>query len=172
MLRKRRFRRNKVLEQSMQGGYINGQGMGIVSRMRYGICRMSFNGCECIAVYNAMVYLGKNPELSEIVLRLESYRIFFGIFGCNPHKIGKVLNKLGADFRKAGSADENGAYIISYWTGKKFLSSLHTVFCVKSDNCLKIYNRRNNSQEPHFCRCAEELTKGKKAISVYKLIKK
>ena len=33
---------------------INGQGMGEVSKLRYGLCRMSFNGCEVISVYNAL----------------------------------------------------------------------------------------------------------------------
>ena len=50
---------------------INGQGMGDVSKLKYGLCHMSFNGCEVISVYNALTYLGKAAPLPEIALYME-----------------------------------------------------------------------------------------------------
>ena len=74
------YRHNRALEAGLQQGeMINGQGLGAVSRMKYGLCRMSFNGCECIAVYNALMYLGLKPSLSEVALRLERYKMLFGL---------------------------------------------------------------------------------------------
>ena len=52
------------VQQPELGKMINGQGMGLVSKLRYGICPMSFNGCEVIAVHNALVYLNM-PQKTE-----------------------------------------------------------------------------------------------------------
>lgn len=71
------------------GKMINGQGRGAVSKYRYGICHMSFNGCEVIAVHNALVYLGIPEKLSDIAFYMERFRMLFGFFGCNPYKIGQ-----------------------------------------------------------------------------------
>lgn len=167
----RRYRCNCSLENLTAGGFISGQALGAVSRMKYGLCRMSFNGCECIAVYNALVYLGMNPGLSSVVLRLERYKMLFGIFGCNPHRLGRVLMQYGADFYETDNPEAADAFIISYWTGRRFFSSIHTVFCRRCGDTIKVYNRYNNSAEAYCCKSAAELTGGQKPISAY-IIKK
>ena len=162
------YRHNRALEAGLQQGeMINGQGLGAVSRMKYGLCRMSFNGCECIAVYNALVYLGLKPSLSEVALRLERYKMLFGLFGCDPHRLGRVLMQYGADFRKTEAPGTAEAFIISYWTGRRFFSSIHTVFCTRCGDTIKIYNRYNNLAEVYCCRSAAELTGGQKPVSAY-----
>ena len=49
-------------------GFINGQELGKVSRLKYGLFRMAYNGCEVIAVYNALQLKGKGlPQSVEKV---------------------------------------------------------------------------------------------------------
>ena len=74
---------------------INGQALGHVSDMRYGLCPMSFNGCEVISVYNTLAYLGKPLPLPEISLYMERSRSLMGIFGCFPFSMGKALRHFG-----------------------------------------------------------------------------
>ena len=109
---------------------INGQALGAVSQLRYGLCRMSFNGCEVISVYNALTYLGKAAPLPEIALYMEHFRMLMGIFGCYAGRIGRALEKFGAEYVRADKYRGEKAFIVSYWTGRPFLSSIHTVFCV------------------------------------------
>ena len=37
--------------------YQNGQGVGELPKLRYGLFSAEHNGCEAIAVYNALLYL-------------------------------------------------------------------------------------------------------------------
>lgn len=163
----RRYRRNRSLEDFADNEYINGQALGTVSKMRYGLCPMSFNGCESIAVYNAMIYLGEKHRLCDIALRLERFRMFFGIIGCNPRRIGRVLAEYGADYRITDNSAKAEAFIISYWTGRRFLSSIHTVFCIRKDDGVHVFNQYNNSDRVYLISSAEELTGNRKPIAVY-----
>ncbi|MBQ9899175.1 MAG: hypothetical protein IJM44_06960 [Ruminococcus sp.] len=157
-------------EAPAEGCMINGQGLGAVSKLRYGLCPMSFNGCEIISVYNALVYLNKPRPLSEIAFYMERYRLLFGVFGCDPYKLGKVLGHYGAAFERSEEAGDAKAFIISYWTGRRFMSSLHTVFCVRTARGIEVYNRYNDVPEVRTVRSAKELGRGK-PIAVY-VIKK
>ena len=163
----RRYRYNCSLEDFADNEYINGQALGTVSKMRYGLCPMSFNGCESIAVYNAMIYLGKKPRLCDIALSLERFRMLFGIFGCNPGRIGRALAQYGADYRRTDNSENAEAFIISYWTGRRFLSSIHTVFCIRKDDGIYVFNQYNNSDRVYLISSAEELTGNRKPIAVY-----
>ena len=126
------------------GKMINGQALGAVSRLRYGLCRMSFNGCEVIAVHNALVYMGMPRPLAEIAGYMERYRMLIGIFGCSPFRIGKVLRHFGCGCEKRKYPDGSGAFIMTFWTGRPFLSSLHTVFCVREKKGIRVYNIYND----------------------------
>ena len=54
------YRHNVIKSRDFcNGNMINGQALNTVSEMRYGLCHMSFNGCEVISVYNALAYLKK-----------------------------------------------------------------------------------------------------------------
>ena len=157
-------------EKPEQGRMINGQGLGAVSGFRYGLCRMSFNGCEVISVYNALIYLNKPRPLSEIASYMERYRLMFGVFGCNPFKLGAVLRHYGAAFERSEEVGSAEAFIISYWTGRRMMSSLHTVFCVRTARGIEVYNRYNNVPDVRTVSSPEELGRGK-PIVVY-IIKK
>ncbi|MBQ8297357.1 MAG: hypothetical protein IJX77_06205 [Ruminococcus sp.] len=163
----RRYRHNSSLERFAEDEYINGQALGAVSRMRYGLCRMSFNGCGSIAVYNALLYLGQRQRLCDIAVRLERYRMLFGVFGCNPKRLGRVLMQYGIDYEQPENPDEAQAFIISFWTGRRFMSSIHTVFGVRKNNDIRIYNRYNNSPEVYHYKSLEALTKGRKPVAFF-----
>lgn len=169
--RRYNLRHNTELsEQPALGEMINGQGEGRVSKLRYGICHMSFNGCEVIAVHNALVYLKKPRPLSEIAFYMERFRVLMGFFGCNAYKIGKALNYFGADCDRVKYTDDARAFIITFWTKLPFLSSIHTVFCVREDKGIRVYNRYNGCTYAQLCATVEEIAGKRRPIAVYKII--
>lgn len=167
LTRKSRYSLNRSIEKNGEKGYICGQGLGFTAGMRYGLCPMSFNGCECISVYNALIYLGRPAALSDIAAYLERCKMLFGIFGCDPHKLGVAFDAFGADWKKTDCPQNEQAFIISYWTGRRFLSSIHTVFCVRKDDGIHVFNRYNNSDRVYLISSSEELTGNRKPIAVY-----
>lgn len=151
------------------GKMINGQALGAVSELRYGICHMSFNGCEVIAVHNALVYLGIPKPLAEIAFYMERFRILLGFFGCDPFKIGRALRYFGAENTRTKTPGDAKAFIITFWTGIPFLSSVHTVFCIRTDKEIEVYNRYNSSHGVSLCNTLEEVAGKRKTIAVYVL---
>ena len=146
---------------------INGQGLGAVSQLRYGLCRLSFNGCEVISVYNALAWLGKNAPLPEIALYMERFRMLMGIFGCYAGRIDRALRYFGADCVRTGVYRGEKAFIVSYWTGRPFLSSIHTVFCVREEGGIRVYNRYNNRSEAQLCADFGTFAGKRKPIAIY-----
>ncbi|MBQ8961405.1 MAG: hypothetical protein IJ071_09405 [Ruminococcus sp.] len=147
---------------------INGQAMGRVSEMRYGLCHMSFNGCEVISVYNALLWQGRPQELWEIAGTLERSKVLLGIFGCSPYKLGRALGKYGAAFERIRRiTPQHDAFIVSFWTGRRFLSSIHTVFCVRKATGILVYNRYNNCPNVQLCKTLEEVIGRKRPIAAY-----
>ncbi|MBO4877850.1 MAG: hypothetical protein J5501_07580 [Ruminococcus sp.] len=135
-------RKAKSLVETM----INGQGLGDVKDQRYGLFPMSFNGCEVISVYNALHHVGIPQPIWELASYMERYRVLMGLCGCNVYCLGRVLRKFGADCERVKDPEKNGgdAFIVSYWTGKLFRSSIHSVFCQRKENGILIYNIYNN----------------------------
>lgn len=156
-------------EQPEFGSMINGQGVGKISRLRYGICRMSFNGCEVIAVQNALVYLKKPVPICEIAFYMERFRMLMGFFGCNPYKIGKSLEYFGVECERVNDITNAKSFIVTFWTKKPFMSSIHTVFCVRQGSSIKVYNRYNSSSAAQMCRSFEEVVGKRRPIAMYKI---
>lgn len=150
---------------------INGQGMGDVSKLKYGICHMSFNGCEVISVYNALRYIGKPQPLQEVAFFLEKYRLLLGFFGCNVYRLGKALDKYGAAYERISEIGDTPAFIISFWTKKPFLSSIHTVFCIRENGRIKVYNRYNNCDTVRYANKPEEIFGEYKPLVIYAIKK-
>ncbi|MBE6861841.1 MAG: hypothetical protein E7497_02940 [Ruminococcus sp.] len=168
---KRNLHHNRRLENRLEKGRpLNGQGLGAVSEFRYGAGYMKSNGCGCIAVYNSLIHLNKPQPLCEIVYFMERYRILFGILGCNPYLLGKALSRYGAAFERTEGIETEGAYIISFWTGKPFLSSAHTIFCRVCDSETIAYNRYNNRNSEVHYGSMTELLENKKLITAYRLL--
>ncbi|MBR3759488.1 MAG: hypothetical protein IKK47_00650 [Ruminococcus sp.] len=165
---KRNIRCNSALDQK-SGTMINGQACGCVADFRYGLCRMSFNGCEVIAVHNALVWLGIPQKLADIAAYMERFRMLMGFFGCSPFKIGKALSHFGADYTKTKNPTQSSAYVVSFWTKRRFLSSIHTVFCVKTDAGTEVYNSSNRCTDVRIYEDIQQYIGKKKPIAVYAL---
>lgn len=148
---------------------INGQALGKTAKLRYGLFPMSFNGCEVISVYNALEFLNIPQEINDVRKYMERYAVLGGFFGCNIYRIGKVLNHFGAESEKVKSVGSAEAVIVSSWTGKPFLSTIHTVFCVCDNNEIKVYNRYNNLQSCMKYSSFEKIFSGRKPLVIYKL---
>lgn len=148
---------------------INGQALGDVSKIKYGLFRMSFNGCEVIAVCNALEYLGSKITVERVSRYMRRYCVLFGLFGCNVYCIGRALKHFGADCRRVRSAEDAKAFIISSWTGKPFLSSIHTVFCVNEGGSIRVYNRYNSCPTEKYYDSAEKIFANCKKLAIYKV---
>ncbi|MBQ1995528.1 MAG: hypothetical protein II237_04990, partial [Clostridia bacterium] len=106
---------------------INGQGCGEVAKMKYGLCNMSFNGCEMIALHNSMVLMGKNSDLKEICKEMyPKSQMLSGIFGSNPCLLGSFYKKRNFLFRKTyryteffDSLESTTVAVLSFWNKKK-----------------------------------------------------
>lgn len=168
MITENNYRYNlNLYKKSFYGRMINGQGVDYVSGMRYGICNMSFNGCEVIAVHNALVYMKKARPVYEVSRYMEKFRMLAGFFGCNPYKIGEALGHFGIKYKKSRQIGNSEIFIVSFWTGRRFLSTIHTVFCVRNNNGILVYNIYNNCPDVRFCRNNPAIANHKKIIVVY-----
>lgn len=168
MITENNYRHNlNLYKKSFYGRMINGQAVDYVSGMRYGICRMSFNGCEVIAVHNALVYMKKSRPVYEIARYMEKFRMLAGFFGCSPFKVGNALEHFGIECEKSYRTENSKIFIVSFWTGRRFLSAIHTVFCVRNENGILVYNRYNNCPDARLCRNDYDIAGQKKIIAVY-----
>lgn len=169
---KRNFRYNSGRKEVPEfGRMINGQACGAVSGFRYGICPMSFNGCEVIAVHNALVWLGRPQKLADIAFRMERFRVLMGFFGCNAYKIGRALSYFGAENVRSRDTEGKSAYIVVFWTKRPFLSSIHTVFCVRTDSGTEVYNSSNGCTEMKIYKDIRQYIGKRKPIAVYSVKK-
>lgn len=148
---------------------INGQGVGDIARLRYGLSTMSYSGCEVISVYNALVYLGIPRPIHEIAFFMERYRVMLGYWGCNVYCLGKALDKFGAEYERVKTTAECDVFIVSYWTKKRFRSSIHSVFCVRKKNGVVVYNQYNNCQRELLYKTDEEVIGRLRPIAVYRI---
>ncbi|MDE6833237.1 MAG: hypothetical protein K2J39_03170 [Ruminococcus sp.] len=168
MITENNYRYNSgIYKKSFYGRMINGQAVSYVSGMRYGICNMSFNGCEVIAVHNALVYMKKARPVYEVSRYMERFRMLAGFFGCNPHKIGNALGHFGIKYKKSRQIGNSEIFIVSFWTGRRFLSTIHTVFCIRSNNTILVFNRYNNYPDVSFCMNDMQIANHKEIIAVY-----
>ena len=146
-------------------GTINGQGLGALSALPYGAWTMGNNGCEVIAVYNALWALRRPRPLPEIAEALErSGLLFNGFGGTNLSAVAAYLRAQGikvtvlrrrerarydAALRKAECA------ILSFWTGATLRrrggdwNTLHTVFLRRTPEGVEVCNCVNDSPVPY-----------------------
>lgn len=142
---------------NISGKYINGQGEGNVAKMKYGLMKMKNNGCELIAVYNALLALDKGVDIAQIIYDFERNPAAIwsdGLLGTRPESIAPYLRKKGLKVKSYfltksidKTVDVGEIYIIS------FLHSgvmIHTVMAVGQNNGkIKVYNRYGNKTKTY-----------------------
>ncbi|MBQ4245158.1 MAG: hypothetical protein II702_09610 [Clostridia bacterium] len=155
MLEKRNFKVNKTID--LGRGTVNGQGCGPVSKMRYGLFPMSYNGCEMIAIYNFLLLEGmENPGLAEIAREMyPKSGVLLGVFGSNPYLLHKYFDKRHIFIDRFFNLDKFFDHlryskygIISFWNAHHPFKGLHTVCVEKTDEGIIVYNRSNKKEEP------------------------
>lgn len=126
--------------------------------MQYGTHYVDYNGCELIAIYNALFQLGDRRSLSNIIYTARNTKgVSWGpgaLFGSHPEKIGDLLDVFGHSYVSTKNRNEfndmlesGKTYIISFWTGKTGMSTIHTVmFNMISEEEIEVYNYTNGSK--------------------------
>ena len=155
---------NKSIE--LEDGYINGQAVGNVAEMKYGIWRIASNGCELIAIYNVLYAMGKKRDLANIIYDFEINGGIWmeGMFGTKPSAVGKYLKgkKLAlTTYYATKKIDANTTkgdicVIIYFHTGVM----IHTVMTKKnSEDSIDVYNRYSNSSSVRSAESVYDLVK-------------
>lgn len=151
---------------SLDDGYINGQGIGNVAKMKYGVSKMSYNGCELIAIYNALYAMGKKRDLAYIIYDFEMNSGIWmeGAFGTKPSAVGKYLSGKQLKLKKyylTNKIDENTSVgdicVIIYLFN---VVQIHTVMTRKTSNqSIDVYNRHSNDTSAESVESVHELVK-------------
>ncbi len=144
-------------------GYLNGQGMGALASMRYGLSTVAHSGCGTLAVYNALVALGRPVPLPKIIRELELYaESFFGLLGTVPFFLSvyfrrhKVPLHMTFSYRKAF---QSRYAVVAYWTKRPLFSGAHVVFLERlPSGTYRVYNRYSNRGCPYDLKSPKELT--------------
>lgn len=148
LLPKQNYQYNREIP--LPDGLINGQGLGAVSGMKFGLSDMGRSGCEVIAVYNALLLHERPAAFRELARYMERFRVLFGFWGTNILALGHCLRRCGLPARRiwrrkqteqALSAGHTVVYV--YWCGRRFLSSIHTVVLQAAGDELSVYNAYN-----------------------------
>jgi hypothetical protein len=108
--------------------------------MKYGFSTVSYSGCECIAVYNALLLAGIPQPFPAIVRYMERFRVMAGFWGANFLSLGACLRHFGLPAKRVRSRlrlrealMQGSVCLVVYWTGRRFRSAVHTV-CVCRDH--------------------------------------
>ena len=127
-----------------------------------GRCTMDYMGCEMIALFNALHFLGRERPLEHIIDTFERRRwlMLGGRWGADPYAPGRYLKEQGipcqifaaprayADFAQALNRGENRVFLLSFWMGDTVFSGAHAVTLVRRDGQLWGYNLFNGQQAP------------------------
>ena len=145
LLPKKNYKYNREIP--LPAGLINGQALGAVSGMKFGLSNMSRSGCEVIAVYNALLLHEKPAHFLEIARYMERYRVLWGFWGTNFLTLGRCLRHFGLSSvrvrrkeRLIAALEAGKTVMYVYWCGKRFRSSVHTVILQKRADALLVYN--------------------------------
>ena len=163
-------------------GRLNGQGLAPLAALPYGAWNMGNNGCEVIAVYNALLVMRRPLPLPEIAAALEKRGLLFnGFGGTNLPAVAAYLRSLGVDVtvlrrgeRERYDAALAGACcaILSYWTGPKLRrpdgswNTLHTVSVQRSFAGVEICNYANDWPAPHSARSVADFLRREDGVPV------
>ena len=149
------FKSNKIDRKN----YIYNQNNFYGSGMIYGGYRLSYNGCEVIAAYNVLKYLGKFVPIYSVIYHAEMNDWYLfpviptGVFGTSPRKMKSIFDEnslrysiyANIDSKKFESATKNGKICIGCYSNKYssfknwyYNFSIHT-FAFYYDKSIKKY---------------------------------
>ena len=141
-------------------------GGGPCDMLMFGLFRMSFNGCEVIATYNALKYLNLFTDIRQIASDFEKKgALLFGGFGVRTdavasymeYKTGHKVSSYGPD--RSDEYDElfksGRTAIFTFWNGPKRWT-VHTVMlCHLKDDRVRAFNFYSNRLYTNFPSIAE-----------------
>ena len=156
--------------------YIYDQEDPDISYLSYGNWRIGANGCELIAVYNALVHIGDPRKLETIISDAENTDGVLwlgGKFGSHYENLGLLLDKYNHPY--VSSKDRNnfnsmlydgGTYIVSYRNKGKL--SIHTVmFTCDSKYNIYVYNDTNSKNVAAYVSLDDFLSRQGEALILY-----
>lgn len=107
-------------------GMLNGQGREGLGALAFGFSSVGHAGCESIAVYNALLALGRPRPLADIIRDMEKggYLRMGGHFGAAPY-FKPLLRRYGAESRTVfPSALKRQAAVRSLTPGAVFIATI------------------------------------------------
>ena len=130
--------------------YAHNKGIKIDGFVKYGV------GCEVIAAYNYLTYEGFEPDMAKLAYDFEKNALIAadGSLGSNPRKISGLFKAMGVGYKRfykaeeaQAAVDEGKPVIVSYHIGLNIFSGIHTVFAVKEEGRLYVYNCYNSAAD-------------------------
>lgn len=127
-----------------------------------GRCSMGYMGCEMIALFNTLHFLGRARPLAHIIETYERRRwlLLGGRWGADPYAIEDCARQEGLPcvpfrgkgqfeaFARAVQQGEGRVLVLSYWVGDTVFSGAHTVTLVRREGRLLAYNLFNGQARP------------------------
>ena len=171
---------NKMKDYS---GIIDDQDDEPVASLMYGKKTMSYNGCELIAIYNAIFLYGGEPSLPAIALSAEVTLggiWAYGYFGTYPTFAKNYLKHVGIEtetYLTAKSADKvkkaGDIFIVTFSNRSKSLKnifSLHTVAVqILANGKVRAYNASRKEYDSIYSMA--KTSSGWLTVKCYKLLK-
>ncbi len=164
-------------------GVIYSQADATVSDLKLGKAVVADVGCETVAIYNTLYKLGDEKPFYDVLYKCEEITMFSGLGGCNPYRIGDIMNNYGYAYNNSmqytydyaeisGVMQENNLFIVSFWNTDSVTDGLHTVaFSVYDDGKVSVYNQYSNSKNASFYDSYSEFEKSEFSeetfISIY-----
>ncbi len=84
---------------------VNGQKVCAYAKIPFGWCSIGYNGCVLLAIYNALLLAGYEPDLMDIRKHLHRFwkPRFFGV---RAWEVARCLKKLNVPFQRVSSGEE------------------------------------------------------------------
>ena len=179
MLEKKNFAVNSKI--NLGDGLINGQGVGQISKCRYGLFPASFNACEMIATYNLLKLNGyEGHKFADICLEMYPKTwALWGLLGSNVNHLFLYFKSHNIRYKiffmkrdklfEELSVSKYG--MISFWNRNNPFKGIHTVCVEKTDEGYKVYNRYNSKDYPYDYKTVDEVVSKRRFLVGYTIEK-
>ena len=155
---------------------VNGQGRDEYKDIEYGLSNFGKSGCGVIAVFNAMLLIGKQLSLRSVI-NYFSGPMTMRPFGVFPEEIGDYLDDFNVIYTQSYNSDiiENvkngGVVIVTFWNSTSTVytsyphnlggpiktvvpnvfKGAHTVAITYRNGYYIVYNPSNQAEKPYKC---------------------